>query len=105
MDADIVDRMDIDVIGLNAANELRWGPASRADAGLHDAGWHTGKKYQQNINMRLMRREKLSSSAGNENYAPSYVMPEGGYFFDAINRSPGFDEDNLHTGRGLQRRL
>ena len=22
-------------------------------------------------------------------------MPEGGYFFDAINRSPGFDEDNL----------
>lgn len=32
---------------------------------------------------------------GNRSVGPSGHMPAGGYFFDNINRSPDFDEDNL----------
>ena len=32
---------------------------------------------------------------GNDAYGPSWVMPEGGYFFDAMCKSPEYDEDNL----------
>lgn len=32
---------------------------------------------------------------GNDSVPPSIMMPEGGYFFDNIDRSPPFDEDDL----------
>lgn len=32
---------------------------------------------------------------GDRSAKPSALMPEGGYFFDSLDRSPGFDEDDL----------
>lgn len=32
---------------------------------------------------------------GDRSLQPSMMMPKNGYFFDIINRSPGFDDDNL----------
>ena len=32
---------------------------------------------------------------GDRNAPPSLYMPEGGYFFDTIDRAPAYDEDNL----------
>jgi uroporphyrinogen-III decarboxylase len=32
---------------------------------------------------------------GNRSVAPSSMMPSGGYFFDALDRAPEFDEDDL----------
>jgi len=33
-------------------------------------------------------------AGGDTNYPPAACMPEGGFFFDSINRTPEFDEDN-----------
>ncbi len=95
MDADIVDRMDIDVIGLNAANDCVGVP-------LHGPMQDFTMPDGTPVKISAKHKYEIDASGksylrpqGNENYAPSYVMPEGGYFFDAINRSPGFDEDNL----------
>lgn len=95
MEPDIIDKMAIDVIGLNSANDCAgvtlYGP-------MQDFTMPDGTPVKISAAHKYKIDEQGRSflwPQGNENYDPSYMMPEGGYFFDAINRSPEYDEDNL----------
>ncbi|MFV0527882.1 MAG: uroporphyrinogen decarboxylase family protein [Lachnospiraceae bacterium] len=95
MDSDIIEIMDIDVIGLNCAKDCVGVPlyGNMQDFVMPDktpvniSAMHSYKIDQQN--------KTFLYPQGNEQYEPSYLMPEGGYFFDTLNRSPGYDEDAL----------
>ena len=39
---------------------------------------------------------------GDENFPPSMVMPDSGFFFDSVPRDSGFDEDNLDPADNLE---
>ena len=39
---------------------------------------------------------------GNENYPPSAVMPEGGFYFDSISRQKPIDDNNLNVEDNLE---
>ena len=39
---------------------------------------------------------------GDKNYPPCAVMPEGGYYFDAISRQKPIDDDNLNVDDNLE---
>lgn len=95
MEPDIIEKMDIDVIGLNSANDCVGVP-------LHGPMQDFTMPDKTPVKISAKHVYKIDEQGrsflhpqGNADYDPSWVMPEGGYFFDAINRSPGYDEDNL----------
>ena len=95
MEPDIMERMHIDVIGLNSANDCAGVPLHGP---MQDFTMPDGTPVKISAAHKYKVDEKGRSflyPQGNDSYDPSYVMPEGGYFFDAIPRSPGYDEDNL----------
>ncbi len=95
MEPDIMERLHIDVIGLNSANDCAGVPLHGP---MQDFTMPDGTPVRISADHRYKIDEKGRSflyPQGNDSYGPSYMMPEGGYFFDAIPRSAGYDEDNL----------
>jgi len=95
MEPDIIEKMDIDVIGLNAANDC-------VGVRLYGLTQKFPMPDGTPVKMSAGHKYKIDEHGrsylypqGNDSCKPSFVMPEGGYFFDAINRSPGYDEDHL----------
>jgi len=95
VDADVCQKMQIDVIGLNSAKDCAGVP-------LHGATQPFNMPDGTPVLITDKHRYDIDEKGrtflypqGNRELEASYLMPEGGYFFDAINRSPGFDEDEL----------
>lgn len=77
-----------------------WGPSTLF--GYKNEGFREWKTpWGQDVLMAkdfVYREENgkiLVYTCGDDNYKPCAMMPEGGYFFDAIIRQEHFDEDNL----------
>lgn len=95
VDKDLIDLMEIDVIGLHAANDCtgvpqrgEWQDFTMADG--------TPVKIDAGIRYKLDTDGKTYLyPQGNSDVSPGFQMPKDGYFFDTIDRSSGFDEDNL----------
>lgn len=95
VEQDIRDRLDIDVIGLNCARDCTGVPSHGAKQPFTmPDGTPVLISAEHSYKVEENGRTYLYPQ-GNDQYEASLLMPEGGYFFDAINRSPGYDEDNL----------
>lgn len=95
VDEDIRRLMGSDVIGLNSRNNALGLPfvGPKKTFIMNDrtpALISADHAYDKLDNGRI-----VMYPLGDRALEPSMMMPEGGYFFDIINRSPGFDEDNL----------
>ena len=95
MEPDIIERMDLDIVGLPQAKDYSgvpiYGPKQQIP--MPD-GTPVTISAQHTFRINEQGRRFLYPQ-GDGSVDPSYVMPEGGYFFDAIHRSPEFDEDDL----------
>jgi len=95
MESDILDLMEIDVIGLHSANDCT-GVLQRGELQDFTMPDSTPVKIPAGVKYKIDEKGRtFLYPQGNDNYPPSFLMPKGGYFFDALNRSPGYDEDNL----------
>lgn len=100
---DILAQFDVDVIPLNTVNDCTGVPnhGPKQPFNMPD-GTPVLISSRHRVRVDEQGRTYLFPQ-GSEEYEPSMVMPEGGYFFDAINRSPGYDEDNLTPEELLHR--
>ena len=94
VDEDVLERLGVDVIGLNSPYNM---------FGVKHTGY---KPFTMSDGTPVLISEGNALEAmsdgsvlvypqGDRSAAPSAIMPAGGYFFDNIDRVPGFDEGNL----------
>ena len=100
VDEDLRQAIGVDVVGLfspyNAIgmkNE-NWKPWSMPDG--------TPTLVAEKFEYDVKDGDTYIYPQGDRSCEPSMILPEGGYFFDAINRSKGFDEDNLNGSEDFQ---
>ena len=97
VDDDVLRALEVDVVGL-------WSPSNFL--GIRNANW---KPWTMPDGTPVMMAGGMAISRGDGNIylhpegdlneAPSMRMPEGGYFFDNIDRGGEFDEDDLNAVR------
>lgn len=94
VDDDLKDILGVDVIGLHAANDCTGVPQRGIwkDFTMPDG---TPIRIDAGIQYKVENGKTYLYPQGNTEVEPSFVMPAGGYFFDAIDRAPEFDEDDL----------
>ena len=97
MDMDIIDKMGLDVVGLEQAKDHAgcpiYGPMQEFP--MPD-GTPVMISAQHKYKITETGRRYLYPQ-GDDSCDPSYCMPEGGYFFDALHRAPEYDEDDIHA--------
>ena len=94
VDDDLKDILGVDVIGLHAANDCTGVPQRGIwkDFTMPDG---TPIRIDAGLQYKVENGKTYLYPQGNTEVEPSFVMPAGGYFFDAIDRAPEFDEDDL----------
>ncbi|MCF7957533.1 MAG: methyltransferase [Phycisphaerae bacterium] len=93
--------LDLDVVGVNPRTNM---------FGFADTGWKPFEMFDgtpvwvpENFNYTYDKNGGvLMYPEGDVNVAPSAVMPEGGYFFDALNRQGAIDESRLDPADNCQ---
>ena len=102
MDPDIIEKMDLDVVGLPQAKDF---------AGVRVYGEKQDFTMPDGTPVRISSAHKYKVDEkgrsylypqGNDHYGPSYLMPEGGYFFDALHRAPEYDEEDLRPAEDFK---
>lgn len=84
-----------DVIGLNNRDDMLGIPIhGEKQVFLMPDGTRTLINARHKVDRRSDGRTYLYPQ-GNNTVEASFMMPDGGYFFDNIERSPEYDEDNL----------
>lgn len=95
MEQDLIDQMELDVIGLPQAKDFAGVPiyGPKQDFRMPDGTpVRISAKHKYRIDEN--KRSYLFPQ-GDDSVDYSYVMPDGGYFFDAVHRAPDYDEDDL----------
>jgi hypothetical protein len=93
---DLMDALGVDVVGLTGIKTMfgfdndGWKPWTLPDGTpvLVPSGFNTDPEETGEV---LMYPE------GDKNAPPSALMPQGGYYFDAIHREEPFDEDDRRS--------
>ena len=101
MDNELIEAMDIDVIGLLSEKNMFSVPNENWK--LHKTLWGQEVLFPGNFNYTYNSNgDILMYPEGDTTQPPSAMMPKTGYFFDALNRQGPIDELTLDVKDNLQ---
>jgi len=101
IDMELVDAMDIDVIGLSGENNMFGIP--NKDWTAHRTFWGQEVLLPGNFNCTYNSNgDMLIHPEGDTTVPPSAMMPKSGYFFDALDRQQPIDDSVLKVEDNLE---
>jgi hypothetical protein len=101
IDSDLINTMDIDVIGLFSAKNMFGVP--NEDWRIHKTLWGQEVLFPGNFNYTYNSNgDILMYPEGDTSVPPSGMMPKSGYFFDALDRQQPIDESTLKVEDNLE---
>ena len=101
IDSDLINAMDIDVIGLFSAKNMFGVP--NEDWRVHKTLWGQEVLFPGNFNYTYNSNgDILMYPEGDTSVPPSGMMPKSGYFFDALDRQQPIDESTLKVEDNLE---
>jgi hypothetical protein len=101
IDADLIQAMDIDVIGLFSAKNMFGVP--NENWRVHKTLWGQEVLFPGNFNYTYNSNgDILMYPEGDTSVPPSAMMPKSGYFFDALDRQLPIDESKLKVDDNLE---
>ena len=101
IDSDLINAMDIDVIGLFGAKNMFGVPNENWK--IHKTLWGQEVLFPGNFNYTYNRNgDILMYPEGDTSLPPSGMMPKSGYFFDALDRQEPIDESKLNVEDNLE---
>jgi hypothetical protein len=101
MDPDLVQAMDIDVIGLFGAKNMFGVPNENWK--VHKTLWGQEVLFPGSFNYTYNSNgDILMYPEGDTSVPPSGMMPKTGYFFDALDRQKPIDDSNLKVQDNLE---
>lgn len=101
IDPELINAMDIDVIGLFSAKNMFGVP--NEDWKVHKTLWGQEVLFPGNFNYTYNSNgDILMYPEGDTSVAPSGMMPRSGYFFDALDRQQPIDDSTLKVEDNLE---
>jgi hypothetical protein len=101
MDPDLIQAMDIDVIGLFGAKNMFGVPNENWK--VHKTLWGQEVLFPGSFNYTYNNNgDILMYPEGDTSVPPSGIMPKTGYFFDALNRQKPIDDSYLKVEDNLE---
>jgi hypothetical protein len=101
MDQDLIEAMDIDVIGLFGAKNMFGVPNENWK--VHKTLWGQEVLFPGSFNYTYNSNgDILMYPEGDTSVPPSGMMPKTGYFFDALDRQKPIDDSNLRVEDNLE---
>jgi hypothetical protein len=101
VESDLLDAMDIDVIGLFGARNM-FGVANE-DWKVHKTLWGQEVRFPGSFNYTYNGKgDILMYPEGDTSVPPSAMMPRSGYFFDALDRQKPVDDATLKVEDNLE---
>jgi hypothetical protein len=101
MDQDLIEAMDIDVIGLFGAKNMFGVPNENWK--VHKTLWGQEVLFPGSFNYTYNSNgDILMYPEGDISVPPSGMMPKTGYFFDALDRQKPIDDSNLRVEDNLE---
>jgi hypothetical protein len=101
IDPELINAMDIDVIGLFSAKNMFGVP--NEDWKVHKTLWGQEVLFPGNFNYTYNSNgDILMYPEGDTSVAPSGMMPRSGYFFDALDRQKPIDDTSLKVEDNLE---
>lgn len=101
MDAELLNAMDLDVIGLYGAKNMFGVPNENWK--VHKTLWGQEVLFPENFNYTYNDNgDILMYPEGDTSVPPSGMMPKTGYFFDALNRQQPVDDSTLKVEDNLE---
>jgi hypothetical protein len=101
IDSELIEAMDIDVIGLFPAKNMFGVPNENWK--VHKTLWNQDVMFPGNFNYTYNSNgDILMYPEGDTSQPPSGMMPKSGYFFDALNRQQPIDDTTLKVEDNLE---
>ena len=101
IDSELIEAMDIDVIGLFPAKNMFGVPNENWK--VHKTLWNQDVMFPGNFNYTYNSDgDILMYPEGDTSQPPSGMMPKSGYFFDALNRQQPIDDTTLKVEDNLE---
>jgi hypothetical protein len=101
IDAELINAMDIDVIGLFSAKNMFGVPNENWK--VHKTLWGQEVMFPDNFNYTYSASgDILMYPEGDTSEPPSGIMPKSGYFFDALDRQKPIDDSTLKVEDNLE---
>ena len=101
IDSQLIDAMDIDVIGLFSAKNMFGVPNENWK--MHKTLWGQEVLFPGNFNYTYNSNgDILMYPEGDTSVPPSAMMPKSGYFFDALDRQKPIDDASLKVEDNLE---
>lgn len=101
VDDELAELLGVDCVGIGASHDVFGMDVTR----LHEqlTPWGQSVLVPEQLNLTPAKDGNVYVFAeGDRSFAPSAMMPEGGYFFDALERQKTIDESNLNYKDNLE---